>query len=171
MKSIEERLQAVEDRLEIYNVISAYGPVADGCNREAIGRVYAEDGVYDVRGHRYFNGLEELKDMLNGPGHLKLTGNGGAHVGTIPHVELDRDRAIATNYMIILHRIEGQPAVMRFDMSRLYLSRGPDGWRIDRRILDPLDGRESSRNLGARVFEGPLQDAGIPADSNSMKRS
>ena len=170
MKSIEERLQAVEDRLEIYNVISAYGPVADGCNRDAMGRVYAQDGIYDVRGHRYFEGLEELKDMMSGPGHLKLTGTGGAHVGTFPHVELDGDRAIATNYMIILNRVESRPAVMRFDMSRIYLSRGPDGWRIDRRILDPLDGRESARDLGARVFEGPLLDAGESADIYSVRR-
>ena len=39
MASVEERLRAVEDRLEIYNVISAYGPAVDGCNLEAMGQV------------------------------------------------------------------------------------------------------------------------------------
>ena len=140
MATVEERLQAVEDRLEIYNVISAYGPAVDGCNLEAMGQVYAEHGVYDVRDFRYMDGLSEIRDMMNGHGHRSLTGNGAAHVGTLPHVELDGDRAIATNYSIILGRDgEGEPKMLRINISRIYLSRGSDGWRIDRRIISPLD--------------------------------
>jgi ketosteroid isomerase-like protein len=169
MKSLEERLQAVEDRLEIYNVISAYGPAVDGCNLEGMGRVYAEHGVYDVRDYRYMDGLEQIRDMMNGVGHRTLTGNGAAHIGTLPHVELDGDRAIATNYNIIMGRREGEPVMLRLNISRIYLSRGPDGWRIDRRIIDPLDGRASSRELAARVFEGPAEDAGAKADELSLR--
>ena len=69
MATVEERLQMVEDRLEIYNVISAYGPAVDGCNLEAMGNVYAEDGVYDVRDFRYMDGLSEIREMMNGKGH------------------------------------------------------------------------------------------------------
>ena len=169
-KTLEERLQAVEDRLEIYNVISAYGPAVDGCNLEAMGRVYAEHGVYDVRDYRYMDGLEDIRDMMNGVGHRSLTGAGAAHIGTLPHVELEGDRAIATNYSIILGRREGEPVMLRLNISRIYLSRGPDGWRIDRRIIDPLDGRASSREMAARVFEGPAEDPGEKADSLSLSR-
>jgi hypothetical protein len=168
MKSLEERLQAVEDRLEIYNVISAYGPTVDGCNLEDMGRVYAEHGVYDVRDYRYMDGLEAIRDMMNGVGHRTLTGNGAAHVGTLPHVELEGDRAIATNYSIIMGRREGEPVMLRLNISRIYLSRGPNGWRIDRRIIDPLDGRASSREMAGRVFEGPSQDAGAKSDDLSL---
>jgi hypothetical protein len=168
MTSLEERLQAVEDRLEIYNVISAYGPTVDGCNLEDMGRVYAVEGVYDVRDYRYMGGLEAIRDMMNGVGHRTLTGNGAAHIGTLPHVELEGDRAIATNYSIIMGRREGEPVMLRLNISRIYLSRGPDGWRIDRRIIDPLDGRASSRELAARAFEGPSQDAGAKADALSL---
>jgi hypothetical protein len=170
MKSLEERLQAVEDRLEIYNVISAYGPAVDGCNLEAMGRVYAVDGVYDVRDYRYMDGLVDIHDMMNGVRHRSLTGNGAAHIGTLPHVELDGDRAIATNYSLILCRRDGEPQLMRLNISRIYLSRGPDGWRIDRRIIDPLDGRQSSRDLAARVFEGPSHDPGDKSDAYSLRR-
>jgi len=170
MPTLEERLQAVEDRLEIYNVISAYGPSVDGCNLEAMGQVYAEHGVYDVRDYRYMDGLEDIRDMMNGVGHRTLTGAGAAHIGTLPHVELDGDRAIATNYSIILGRREGEPVMLRLNISRIYLSRGKDGWRIDRRIIDPLDGRQSSRDLAARVFEGPSQDLGEKSDSYSVPR-
>jgi hypothetical protein len=135
-----------------------------------MGRVYAEDGVYDVRDYRYMQGLEDIRDMMNGVGHRTLTGGGAAHVGTLPHVELDGDRAIATNYSIILGRREGEPAMLRLNISRIYLSRGPQGWRIDRRIIDPLDGRASSRELAARVFEGPAQDPGDRSDGYSLKR-
>ncbi len=168
MKSIEERLQIVEDRLEIYNVISAYGPAVDGCNNEAMGRVYAVHGVYDVRDTMYMDGLKAITNMMDGAAHRKLTGNGAAHIGTLPHVELDGDRAIATNYSIILCRKNGDPAFLRLNISRIYLSRGPDGWRIDRRIIDALDGRQSSRDLAARVFEGPSQDPGAKSDEYSL---
>jgi hypothetical protein len=171
MATVEERLQAVEDRLEIYNVISAYGPAVDGCNLEAMGQVYAEHGVYDVRDFRYMDGLSEIRDMMNGHGHRSLTGNGAAHVGTLPHVELDGDRAIATNYSIILGRDgEGEPKMLRLNISRIYLSRGSDGWRIDRRIISPLDGRQSSRDLAARVFEGPDVDPGARRDEFSLAK-
>jgi ketosteroid isomerase-like protein len=171
MASIEERLRAVEDRLEIYNVISAYGPAVDGCNLDAMGQVYAEDGVYDVRDFRYMDGLSEIRDMMDGKGHRMLTGNGAAHVGTLPHVELDGDRAIATNYSIILGRDpEGEPKLLRLNISRIYLSRGEDGWRIDRRIISPLDGRQSSRDLAARVFEGPDMDPGARRDEYSLAK-
>ena len=169
MASIEERLRAVEDRLEIYNVISAYGPAVDGCNLDAMGRVYAEDGVYDVRDFRYMDGLAAIRDMMNGEGHRTLTGGGAAHLGTLPHVELDGDRAIATNYTVVIGRSDGRPAVLRLCISRIYLSRRPEGWRIDRRIIDPLDGRDSARALAARVFEGPSQDPGGRADSHSLR--
>jgi ketosteroid isomerase-like protein len=170
MPTLEQRLQAVEDRLEIYNVISAYGPSVDGCNLEAMGRVYAEHGVYDVRDYRYMDGLEDIREMMNGVGHRTLTGGGAAHIGTLPHVELEGDRAIATNYSIILGRKAGEPVMLRLNISRIYLSRGPHGWRIDRRIIDPLDGRASSRELAARVFEGPSQDDGAKADDLSLPR-
>ena len=90
------------------------GPAVDGCNVEDMGRVYAEDGIYDVRDFRYMDGLAEIR----GKGHRSLTGNGAAHIGTLPHVE--------------------------------------------------LDGRQSSRDLAARVFEGPDQDSGARSDSYSL---
>jgi ketosteroid isomerase-like protein len=170
MPTIEERLQAVEDRLEIYNVISAYGPAVDGCNHEAMGRVYAEDGVYDVRDFQYMDGLAEIRKMMAGDRHLSLVGTGAAHIGTLPHVELQGDRAIATNYNLILSRDEGEPVIRRLNISRIYLSRGPDGWRINRRIIDPLDGRQSSRDLAARVFEGPGDDPGPRSDEYSLSK-
>jgi hypothetical protein len=160
MPSLEERIRKVEDQLEIYNVISAYGPVVDGRNVEAIERIYAVDGIYDVRGVKRMDGLGEIKDMMRGDGHNALTGRGAAHVGTLPHVEIDGDKATATNYSILLHRRDGHSEMVRFSISRIYLSRHADGWRIDMRITDPLDGRESARALAARVFEGPA--AGRP---------
>ncbi|MFC3172698.1 nuclear transport factor 2 family protein [Novosphingobium bradum] len=170
MPSVEERLQAIEDRLAIYNVISAYGPTVDGCNLEDMGRVYAEHGIYDVRDFQYMDGLADIRAMMNSVGHRTLTGHGAAHIGSLPHVELEGDRAIATNYNLIYGRKDGEPVLLRLSISRIYLSRGSQGWRIDRRIIDPLDGRASSRDLAARAFEGPDQDPGARADALSLNR-
>ena len=131
--------------------------------------VYDADGIYYLLHFHYRGGLSEVRDMMHGKGHRTLTGNGAAHICTLPDVELDGERAIATHYSIILGRDEdGEPKMLRLNISRIYLSRGPQGWRIDRRIISPLDGRQSSRDLAARLFEGPDQDPGARSDEYSL---
>jgi hypothetical protein len=46
--NMEARLRAVEDRLAIMQLVCGYGYAVDGCNAEAVGAAYAEDGVYAV---------------------------------------------------------------------------------------------------------------------------
>lgn len=168
MKTLEERLQAVEDRLEIYNVISAWGPSADGNNLEALERIFAPNGIWDNRDYRYVEGIDDIKQILDSQDHRTLTDSGVAHYGNLPHVELDGDRAIATNYSAVFGRRDGAPMVLRVTVSRYYMSRGPHGWRIDRRVIDPLDGRASARELAGRVFEGPGEDPGGRTDAYSL---
>lgn len=161
MKTIEDRLQVLEDQIAIYNVISAYGPAVDGCNVDDMDKIYAEEGVYDIRDMNFeMKGLSAIRGMMNDEdGHRSLVSTGAAHIGTIPHVEISGDRATATNYTLILRRKEGEPYIFRFGISRTYLSRKSEGWRIDRRIIEGLDGRQTARDLAAKLFEGPDKDS------------
>ena len=45
--SLEERLRAIEDRLEIYNLIASHPPSADTGGSEHISESWVEDGVFD----------------------------------------------------------------------------------------------------------------------------
>src|ERR1700730_15204379 len=46
-RSLEERIQAIEDRLEIYNLIASHPPSADTGGSEHILASWVEDGVFD----------------------------------------------------------------------------------------------------------------------------
>ena len=46
-RSLEERIQAIEDRLEIYNLIASHPPSADTGGSEHISASWVEDGVFD----------------------------------------------------------------------------------------------------------------------------
>ena len=45
--ALEKRLQAAEDHLEILNLISAYGPLADSCSVEAAAGQWVAGGGYN----------------------------------------------------------------------------------------------------------------------------
>ena len=46
-RTIEDRLRAIEDRLEIYNIIASHPPSADTGADYYARAVYAEDGAFD----------------------------------------------------------------------------------------------------------------------------
>jgi len=45
--SLEDRLRAIEDRLEIYNLIASHPPSADTAGNDHIAASWVEDGVFD----------------------------------------------------------------------------------------------------------------------------
>ena len=47
----EDRLRAIEDRLEIYNLIASHPPSADTAADYYTRAVYADDGVFDRDPH------------------------------------------------------------------------------------------------------------------------
>ena len=47
-RTVEERLQELEDRDAIRQIVSAYSYSVDGCNAESVGSLYTEQGVYAV---------------------------------------------------------------------------------------------------------------------------
>ena len=144
-RSIEERLRAVEDRLAIAQLVCGYGYAIDGCNAEAVGSFYAEDGVYAVAGSSTWEGRDAVAGIAASAGHLSLVTAGCAHISTAPYIVLDGDRAVAT---------------CRMSASRIQCSRKPGGgWQIDHRQNYLLDGAKEGPALLARLMEGPAASA------------
>lgn len=155
--SVEARLRAVEDRLAIYQTICGYGYSVDGCNAEAVGSMYAEDGIYAVGDIGAFEGRERIAAITRDAGHLKLVAAGCAHASTLPYVVIDGDRATATCHTMVMMHGEDGFFVGRLSASRLQLSRKPDGgWQIDHRQNYMLDGDKAGPALLARLKEGPI---------------
>ena len=46
-RSLEDRIRAIEDRLEIYNLIARHPPSADTGGNDHIAASWVEDGVFD----------------------------------------------------------------------------------------------------------------------------
>jgi uncharacterized protein (TIGR02246 family) len=156
-KALEARLQAVEDRLAIYQLVCGYGYAVDGCNAEAVGSFYAPDGVYAVADSGKWEGRDAVAAITASEGHLKLVGAGCAHISTMPYVVIEGDRAVATCHTMVASKREDGFYIARLSASRLQLSRKAEGgWQIDHRQNYMLQGDTDGPALLARLNEGPM---------------
>lgn len=159
-ESLERRLRAVEDRLDIYNLIAAHPPSADTGSDDFARAVYTEDGELDLGGGKGARGNEAIAAAMTSDGHRAAIVYGLAHVTGLPHVQIDGDRAVVTSYLQILaphpsadpvelpnHGTTRGWRVHRVGANRWELVRTPSGWKIKRRTMRALDGSEPARAI------------------------
>ena len=152
--AIERRLRALEDQVAIYQIVCGYGYAVDGLNGDAVGALYAPEGVYAIADTGTISGRKAIAAITALPAHLDLVRNGCAHMSTLPHVVIDGDRASATCHTLVVTKGEDGFFVLRLSASRLELSRDArDGWRIDQRQNYLLDGDPRGPELLARLNE------------------
>ncbi len=159
--SLEQRIRAIEDRLEIYNLIASHPPSADTGAAAYAEAVYTEDGVFD-RGPDLSGatGNKAIGASLKSPGHQAAIAGGLAHFTGLPYVEIDGDTAVVISYLQILTPKKSGEAVEvpnhgasrgyhihRVVTNRWELVRTAAGWKIKRRSLRLVDGSEPSREL------------------------
>lgn len=155
-RTTEERLRAIEDQLEIYQVISSYGYSVDGLNTDSVRDCYTEDGVYAIAGLSAYEGREQIAAITKDPWHQSLVGAGCAHVSTLPYVVVEGDTAVATCHTMVLTNGEDGFSVWRLSASRINLLRQADGgWKIVHRQVCLLDGSPEGPELLARLKEKP----------------
>jgi hypothetical protein len=160
-RGLEERIRAIEDRLEIYNLIASHPPSADTGDRDHVAASWVEDGIFD-RGENLSSprGRDTIADHVLGPEHQAAIARGLAHFTGLPHVVIDGDNAVVTSYLqILVPRTQGEPVdvpnhgsskgfrVHRMSANRWELVRTAQGWKIKRRTLRALDGSESARTI------------------------
>lgn len=151
-RSIEERLRAIEDRLEIINLIAAHPPGADSASHDYAASFWTEDGIIDMGGDRPAQPYEGMISVLNTPAFKTAQGQGICHFAGLPHIEIDGDRAVATSYLQVLaadpkgasfelaaHGTSKGFRVLRLSANRWELVRKPEGWRIARRTMRAMD--------------------------------
>jgi hypothetical protein len=159
-RTIEERIRAVEDRLEILNLIASHPPSADSGADYFARSVYTEDCVIDLGGGKGATGNKAIAAMLKEPGHQAAIAGGLAHFAGLPRIDIDGDTAVVTSYLqIITPHPTAQPhevanhgttkgfRIHRVGANRWELVRTASGWKIKRRTLRPLDGTEPAREL------------------------
>ncbi|MFZ2069071.1 MAG: nuclear transport factor 2 family protein [Xanthobacteraceae bacterium] len=159
--SLEQRIRAIEDRLEIYNLIAGHPPSADTGADYYAEAVYAEDGEFD-RGAGLSGavGNKAIAAMLTSPGHQAAIAGGLAHFTGLPHIAIDGDNAVVISYLQILtpnksgeaievsnHGASRGYHIHRVVTSRWDMDRTAFGWKIKRRSIRLVDGSEPSREI------------------------
>jgi hypothetical protein len=165
-RSLEERIRAIEDRLEIYNIIAGHPPSADTGGNEHICASWVEDGVFD-RGDILSSarGRATIAEQVLGPEHQAAIARGLAHCTGLPHVAITGDTAVVTSYLqIVVPQTQGDPVdvpnhgsskgfrIHRMTANRWQLVRTPQGWKIKHRTLRQLDGSEPARRILAQAI-------------------
>ncbi|WP_233997290.1 nuclear transport factor 2 family protein [Porphyrobacter sp. HT-58-2] len=144
------RLQALEDREAIRNLIASYGPLADSGDGEGVAMLWTEEGVYAVDGFPEARGHAAIAGLITGAVHQALMARGCAHVLGAPVIDLDGDRATALCHSVVLAKTDERWEAVRVAANRWELARTPAGWRVTRRDNALLDGRGAARALLAR---------------------
>ena len=171
--TLDQRVRAIEDRLEIYNLIAGHPPSADTGADYYTEAVYADDGVFD-RGANLSGaaGNKAIAAILKTEGHQAAIAGGIAHFAGLPYVELDGDEAVVTSYLQILtpkktgeavevpnHGASRGYHIHRVVTNRWELVRTAAGWKIKRRMIRLVDGSEPSREILRGALAAYLQTA------------
>jgi hypothetical protein len=159
--SLEDRVRAIEDRLEIYNLIASHPPGADTGGSEHVAACWMEDGAFDRgEGLSSARGRDGLASQVKTPGHQAAIAGGLAHFTGLPYVKIDGDSAIVISYLqILVPQTQGEPVevpnhgaskgfrVHRMGANKWELVRTPQGWKFKHRTLRQLDGSEPARQI------------------------
>lgn len=168
--TMEDRIRAIEDRLEIYNLIASHPPSADTGAQSYIQSIFLDDAMLDLGGGKSASGKGPISDIVKRPAHQEAIKGGLAHFAGLPHVTIDGDTAVATSYLQILaphpsadeievpaHGASRGYRIHRVGANRWELQRTPQGWKIKRRTYRTLDGSEPALDI--------LRQALAPSDA------
>ena len=148
VEALAARLQALEDREAIRDLIASYGPLADSGAADALSQLWVEDGRYAVGGMGEAKGRAAIAALIDGPTHRTLMADGCAHMLGPVTITLNGDSATARGHSVVF-RATGQGGfeAHRVSANRWQLARTADGWRVTARENALLDGAEAARKL------------------------
>jgi SnoaL-like domain len=156
LEALERRCRAAEDHLEILNLLSSYGPLADSCSVAEAAAQWVPGGGYNYAlgtgGTRRLEAPEPLGDLWRQEGHVQLTKNGSAHITMTPRIAVDGDSAQAVGYSIVIQREGERWFVWRGAINHWTLVRTGEGWRVAEKFNRTLDGSEASHEVMKRIL-------------------
>lgn len=149
VETLAARVHALEDQVEIMQLVAQYGPAVDSGSGDSASELWARDGTFEAVGHLQMKGREDIAGMVHGAGHQSLIRDGCAHVLTVPHIEVDGDEATGRSYAL---NIRWDADTDRFWVARVSANtwrwqRTDQGWRVAERVNANLDGTAGHRQM------------------------
>jgi hypothetical protein len=154
VQALEARVQALEDTLAVYHLVSSYGPAVDTGSSRETASLWEEGGVYEFDSSR-LEGAAAVAAMVRSDGHQSLVRQGCAHVLAMPVVRVEGERAFATGYSRVYRHVGDGYEVWRVSANEWELARTPDGWRVTRRVNHQLDGSDAARRTLRSALDVP----------------
>ena len=126
---VEARLQALEDRLAVSDLMLAFGAALDAKDWDAYAQLFLEDGKFTILGQSR-HGREEI---VAGPRRDLDRYAALQHYSTNHKVKVDGDTATASHYLIAVHIHDAANPTVHGDAGGRYdckCVRTDDGWRF-----------------------------------------
>ncbi len=142
---LARRLQVLEDRAAISDLIARYGPAADAGDAEAVAALWTPDGTY--RFDDTVLDADGIAALVTIPTHREYLRRGCAHVISAPRIDLDGDTAVAVTHSVVLVRDGETWVAERVSANRWELMRTAAGWSVHHRRNRLLDGAAAAREL------------------------
>jgi hypothetical protein len=133
---LETQVRALQDQLEIRELLSRYGFTADLGHERAYAELWTEDGVYDLDDGWTIEGRDALEAMLRDPAglHKREIENRSMHVPTNIVVRIEGDTAWSESYsMVVARGADGRYDVVTAGYNHFDYARIEGRWRIRRR--------------------------------------
>lgn len=158
MSDVEARLAALEaevrflrDHLAIRQIMARYGPLMDTTNTperlQKAADFYGE-GIYELDGHRRYNGPEFAQQSLAHFPHQGLIRDGSSHIMAMPYVLVEGDKATAVGYSHVFRNDHnGGFSIYRASANYWEFERKDGEWKVVRRRNHLMDGTEAPRKL------------------------
>lgn len=154
---LEAQLRALQDHVDICQLIARYGPLADSADTmeraQGAGALWSDDGVYDLADDWSGQGPQGVAGLLDNDVHRALVRDGAAHILSLPHVTVDGDQARAVNYSRVYKHADGAFSVWRVSVNNWFLARTTQGWKVTRRVNRLLNGSDQARRLLRAIDE------------------
>ena len=168
-RSIEERLQEVEDRIEIANIIACQPPIADSLSHDLASAMFTPDGMLD-RGALGSRGIHS-RDTARDAALQTAAEMGVVHMGTSPYIKLGKNSAVALTYAAVvvpdpsatelavpLHGSGRGHRIYMIAANRWQLIRIDGSWKLKTCKIVPFDGSPEPRELARSVLDAILTD-------------
>lgn len=149
-KILIDRITAVEDRLEILNLLAGSAFSSDVASESYWAKMFTEDATFD-RGTKQDKGREEILKIINAPEQKEAIKAGMTHLAMLPHIKLNGDSAAATGYLLIIMpdsaathvKLAGKGvspgfSIYQVTLNKYTLVRTADGWKVSERVVRPL---------------------------------
>jgi hypothetical protein len=136
-------LQALQDRLDIADVLYRYSSSVDSFDRDGIRSVLADDIWAQYGNAEPVSGGDALADWIT---QATATVIWQHHLLNVYHVKVDGDRASTLSYLTSYQVFEENPNAAIILVARYHdeLRRTPAGWKIGKRVMELLWGESKA---------------------------